>query len=327
MAGDAEPDEETDVHAGVVPEEGSFAARILRGKALREHHVDTGDVQAAAGEEEGEAHVEERERADGNAPATDDLQRHAPDEEIPVREEAATEVAAKEVQAVVERAEHAHQRRGHFHRELEMLRRVEDQRRVKDGEAERREDLNEEQHGCSLRSRGEKSFALVAEHAEVRAVATRLDGIGISSIRVLMPQEYNARYAGVHNVNVLLNEIYAGLLLELATASRAHTVILDKYGGRAMALWKSPQSFRFVVETHAERYPEVAAASVLARAAFLDGLERTARNSGVVRLPKGASMEAQAFMRRLASDKGKDVLRSVAKVNFAPVKECLESLF
>jgi ribonuclease HIII len=142
-----------------------------------------------------------------------------------------------------------------------------------------------------------------------------------------MPPDYNARYARVHNVNILLNEVYGELLLELAISSKAHTVILDKYGRRAMALWKSPQSFRFVVETHAERYPEVAAASVLARAAFLDGLERTARENGVVRLPKGASLEAQAFMRRLASDKGKDVLRFVAKVNFAPVKECLGSLF
>ena len=158
VAGDGEPDEESDVHAGVVPEEGSFAARVLRGEALRQHHVDAGDVQAAAGEEEGEADVEQRGRAARNAPATDDLQRHAPDEEIPVREEAAAEVAAEEVQAVVERAKHAHQRRGHFHRELQMLRRVEDQRRVKDGEAERREDLNEEQHGRSLRSRGETAF-------------------------------------------------------------------------------------------------------------------------------------------------------------------------
>lgn len=184
------------------------------------------------------------------------------------------------------------------------------------GESERREVIRAGARDCKLMT-----------DAEVRAVAMRLDGIGVSSIRVLMPQEYNSRYARVHNVNVLLNEVYAELLLELATASKAHTVILDKYGGRAMALWKSPQSFRFVVETHAERYPEVAAASVLARAAFLDGLERTARDSGVVRLPKGASMEAQAFMRRLASVKGKDVLRSVAKVNFAPVKACLESLF
>ncbi|HEX7608128.1 MAG TPA: DUF3378 domain-containing protein [Candidatus Cryosericum sp.] len=184
------------------------------------------------------------------------------------------------------------------------------------GESERREVVHAGARDCKLMT-----------DAEVRAVAMRLDGIGVSAIRVLMPQEYNSWYACVHNVNILLNEVYAGLLLELATTSKAHTVILDKYGGRAMTLWKTPQSFRFVVETHAEQYPEVAAASVLARAAFLDGLERTARDSGVVRLPKGASMEAQAFMRRLASVRGKDVLRSIAKVNFAPVKECLESLF
>jgi len=85
VTGDAEPDEEPDVHAGVVPEKGSFATRVLRGETLREHHVDTGDVQAAAGEEEGEADVEQRQRASRNAGAADHLQRHAPDEEIPVR--------------------------------------------------------------------------------------------------------------------------------------------------------------------------------------------------------------------------------------------------
>ena len=114
ITGDAEPDEEADVHAGVVPEEGSFAARILRGEALRQHHVDAGDVEAAAGEEEGEADVEQRERAGRDARATDDLQRHAPDEQVAVRKEAAAQVAAEEVQAVVEGAEHAHQRRGHL---------------------------------------------------------------------------------------------------------------------------------------------------------------------------------------------------------------------
>jgi ribonuclease HIII len=184
------------------------------------------------------------------------------------------------------------------------------------GESERREVVRAGARDCKLMT-----------DAEVRTVAMRLSGIGVSGIRVLMPLDYNARYARVHNVNILLNEVYAELLLELATASKAHTVILDKYGARAVALWKSPQSFRLVVETHAERYPEVAAASVLARAAFLDGLERTARENGVAQLPKGASMEAQAFMRRLASDMGKDLLGAVAKVNFAPVKECLGSLF
>ena len=152
VAGDAEPDEEADVHAGVVPEEGSFAARVLRGEALREHHVDAGDVEAAAGEEEREADVEQRERAGRDACAAEHLQRHAADEQVAVRKEAAAQVTAEEVQAVVEGAEHTHQRGGLFHAEMQMLRRVEDQRRVEDGEAERREDLNEEQRGRSLRS-------------------------------------------------------------------------------------------------------------------------------------------------------------------------------
>ena len=39
-----------------------------------------------------------------------------------------------------------------------MLRRVKDQRRVKNGEAERREDLNEKQRGRPLRSSREPAF-------------------------------------------------------------------------------------------------------------------------------------------------------------------------
>src|SRR6266581_4433227 len=62
------------------------------------------------------------------------------------------------MQAVVEGAEHTHQCGGLLYSEMQMLRRVEDQRRVEDGEAERREDLNEEQRSRSLRSRGEKAL-------------------------------------------------------------------------------------------------------------------------------------------------------------------------
>src|SRR5947199_723147 len=158
MAGDAERDEEADVHAGVVPEARAFAARVRRRETLREHHVNAGDVQAATGEEEGETDVEERERAGGDTRAAEHLQRHAPDKQVAVRKEAAAQVTAEEVQAVVKGAEHAHQRGGLFHAEMQMLRRVEDQGRVEDGEAERREDLNEEQRGRSLRSCGEKAL-------------------------------------------------------------------------------------------------------------------------------------------------------------------------
>jgi ribonuclease HIII len=182
------------------------------------------------------------------------------------------------------------------------------------------------QERVAVKHAGARDCKLMSD-SEVHAVALRLRDIGRSSVRMLMPEEYNARYAQVHNINILLSQIYSELLLELADTCSARTVILDKYGGRAASLWNTPQSFRFIVETHAERYPEVAAASVLARAAFLSGLEQAAETSGSGRLPKGASMETQAFMMQLAANRGKDILRSVAKLNFAPVKNCLNSLF
>src|SRR5438128_296108 len=158
MAGDAESDKEADVHARVIPEERSFPARILRGEALRQHHVDASHVEAAASEEKCEADVEQSERAAGNASATDDLERHASYEEVAIRKKAPAEIATEEVQAVIESAEHAHQRGRFLHPEMQMLRRVEDQRRVEDGEPERGKYLNEEQRGRSLRSRGEKAL-------------------------------------------------------------------------------------------------------------------------------------------------------------------------
>ncbi len=107
---------------------------------------------------EREPDIEHRRRPGRDARATDHLRHHAADKEIPVRKETPAQVAAEEMQPVVERAKHAHQRCRLFCREMQMLRRVEDQRRVKNGEAERRKDLNEEEHGRSLRSRGEKAF-------------------------------------------------------------------------------------------------------------------------------------------------------------------------
>ena len=96
-----------------------------------------------------------RQRAGRNTGTTDHLQRHASDKQFAVRKEAATEVTSEEMKAIVESAEHTHQRCGLFYSETEMLRRVEDERRVENSETKRGKDLNKEQRGGSLRSLGE----------------------------------------------------------------------------------------------------------------------------------------------------------------------------
>ena len=98
----------------------------------------------ASGKEKGEADIEQRERADRDAGAADDLKRHAPDKEIPIRKKTPTEIPTKEMQPVIERPEHPHQRRRLLHPQLQMLRRVKNQRRIKNRKPQRREDLDKE---------------------------------------------------------------------------------------------------------------------------------------------------------------------------------------
>lgn len=184
----------------------------------------------------------------------------------------------------------------------------------------------DEEERRTLVKAGARDCKLMSDEA-VRLVAVRLREVAPWQVRVVMPEEYNARYQRVRNVNVLLSELYVELLGEMAQRTSARTVILDKYGERAARLWRQPPTFRFLVETHAERYPEVAAASVLARDAFLDGLVTLAQQYGLGILPKGASVDTQSLLAKIVADHGTDILWKIAKVNFAPVKPYLGSLF
>lgn len=51
IPGDGKTDEEPEVHTGVVPQERRFAPIIVRLETLGEHHIDAGNVEAAAGQE------------------------------------------------------------------------------------------------------------------------------------------------------------------------------------------------------------------------------------------------------------------------------------
>jgi ribonuclease HIII len=73
----------------------------------------------------------------------------------------------------------------------------------------------------------------------------------------------------------------------------------------------------------AESDPVVAAASILARAAFLEGLEKLGEKVGMP-LPKGASQQVIAAGKTLVSKMGKDILNEVAKLHFKTKEEVLK---
>ena len=75
-----------------------------------------------------------------------------------MREKPPAEVTTKEMQSVVERPKHPHQRRRFLHTQVEMVLRVKNQRRIKNRKPQRRKDLDKEQHRRSFRSFGETVF-------------------------------------------------------------------------------------------------------------------------------------------------------------------------
>ena len=64
----------------------------------------------------------------------------------------------------------------------------------------------------------------------------------------------------------------------------------------------------------------VAAASVLARAAFLQNLQELAQAAGVTELPKGAGPQVTEEAARLAQVYGKEALAKFVKLHFANTK-------
>ena len=71
----------------------------------------------------------------------------------------------------------------------------------------------------------------------------------------------------------------------------------------------------------AEEDIAVAAASVLARAAFLQTIEELGKTAGIGRIPKGGGEAATNAARRLLQKQGSEVLGHYVKLHFANTKK------
>lgn len=161
----------------------------------------------------------------------------------------------------------------------------------------------------------------IAEHLE-RGFATRVVS--------LPPQEYNRRITAAGNVNRLLAALHAEALGGLLAAHpEIRTVVVDRFADDHVIL----TAFRaaglaiggtggpaFVHTPRGERHPVVAAASIVARAHFLEGLKRCEEDSGC-ELHKGAGAPVDAAGRKVLAVGGMDLLARVAKLHFANTRK------
>ncbi len=159
-------------------------------------------------------------------------------------------------------------------------------------------------------------------HALARVIReTAGNGCEVVSIG---PERYNQLYAKFRNLNRLLGWGHARVIENLLTRKpNCPRALSDKFADVRVienALLEKGRAIRIEQKTKAESDVAVAAASILARDAFISWLERQSRALGV-KLGKGVSAGVKDVARQLVDENGAGILARVAKTHFRTAHE------
>lgn len=141
------------------------------------------------------------------------------------------------------------------------------------------------------------------------------------------PKRYNELYAKTGNLNRLLAWGHAWTLEQLLEQVPCRLAIIDQFGDPSYvlnALREKGRQITIEQRTHAEEDIAVAAASILARARFVQILEQLSKSAGVA-LPKGASDPSIVSVGRgIVARGGQEQLAAFAKLHFKTTKAILQ---
>jgi ribonuclease HIII len=151
-----------------------------------------------------------------------------------------------------------------------------------------------------------------------------LESVGVENTRVvvLRPREYEARRRAAGDINKLLAEINVQVFGELG--AEVEIFVVDEFAKAARSYIEPqlPPGVRLEVRPRAEDDVAVAAASVLARARYLEEMKALSAEVGF-ELTRGATHVIGAA-RRVVEERGKEGLAAVAKVHFGTTRRVLE---
>jgi ribonuclease HIII len=140
------------------------------------------------------------------------------------------------------------------------------------------------------------------------------------------PEKYNELYAKFKNLNHLLAWGHATVIENLAQKSGCNHATIDQFAAEHVvetALKRKGLSIDLKQRHRGEEDLVVAAASILAREAFLDGLEKLEKEFEIP-LPKGASQATVKAGKALVAKYGSGVLSKTSKTHFKTSNIVLE---
>ena len=158
---------------------------------------------------------------------------------------------------------------------------------------------------------------------ELARMIRETPGVALEVI-LIGPERYNDLYEKFGNLNNLLGwghaRVIENLLEKRPECPRA---LSDKFADERViknALLQRGQAIELEQRTKAESDLAVAAASILAREAFIDWLERQGKKAGVT-LGRGVSAPIKEAARKIVERGGPAALRQFAKVHFRTAHE------
>jgi ribonuclease HIII len=146
----------------------------------------------------------------------------------------------------------------------------------------------------------------------------------VYNVVLIGPQKYNLLYEKLGNLNDLLAWGHARVIENLLEAKPdCKRSLSDKFANENVikrALLKQGRQIQIDQRTKAESDIAVAAASILAREKFVQWLDRSSKQLGIV-LPKGVSAAVKTAAQALVDKHGYEALQSAAKTHFRTAAE------
>ena len=178
-----------------------------------------------------------------------------------------------------------------------------------------------------LRDAGVQDSKAIGSDKKIRDLAAAIRKSGApSEIIVISPEKYNQLYRSIGNLNRLLAWGHARVIENLcARVPDCPRALSDKFADDRVlqkALLENGRTIRLDQRTKAESDYAVAAASILAREGFINWLDKSSAELGVV-LAKGVSPKVKAAAAELITRYGADMLPKVAKMHFKTASEVL----
>ncbi len=172
-----------------------------------------------------------------------------------------------------------------------------------------------------LLTAGVQDSKRIGSDARIRTLAKIIRSTAGRAVDVVLigPARYNQLYEKLGNLNKLLGWGHARVIENLlAKKPDCPRALSDQFADAHVikhSLMQHGRGINIEQRTKAESDVAVAAASILAREAFINWLDRQGKTLGV-RLGRGASEDVKKTAEKLVTERGPEFLRRVAKVHF-----------